>query len=48
MAVNVVDSLVRFQESGNGFEEVWAEIGLATPNAGGKRHCRSWMSKLPS
>jgi len=27
MAVNVVDSLVRFQESGNGFEEVWAEIG---------------------
>ena len=27
MAVNVVDSLVRFQESGQGFEEVWAEIG---------------------
>ena len=27
MAVNVVDSLVRFQESGSGFEEVWAEIG---------------------
>ena len=27
MAVNVVDSLVRFQETGNGFEEVWAEIG---------------------
>jgi hypothetical protein len=88
MAVNVVDSLVRFQESGNGFEEVWAEIGpivaefarrclrklgvqrpdgnddwamadvvsqtavrlmgLAAPNAGGKRNCRSWMSKLPS
>lgn len=27
MAGNVVDSLVRFQESGQGFDEVWAGIG---------------------